>query len=169
MSKFIIQIVLAKLPTDIQDLVFTFYNPYKEYFTKNIIQTTHLWEQAWMRRFRRESEPKVHFAMEHMLMLWGVLPDHPFLPSEPDDGDKYKQTQYLPSDVSIFCQTGYNCLHIAIYHESCNNSNIDFIFMGEVFTHEQYKLFVQEERSENPTRDYISVHSNDEYYLERII
>ena len=166
MINFIIHIVLVKLPTDIQDLVFTFYNPYNEYFTKNIIQTTHLWEKTWMHRLRRESEPKIYFAMEHMLMLWGVLPDDPFLPS---DGDKYKQTQYLPSNINIYCQHRRDCVHITVYHDSCNNSNIDFIFMGEVFTHEQYKLFVQEERSENPTRDYISVHSNDEYYLERII
>lgn len=158
-------ITLAKLPTEIQYLIFTFYNPYKEYFTKNIVQSTHFWEQAWMHRFRRESDPKIQFAMEHILMIWGVLPDQ----IEPDDGDKYKQTHYLPSNVSIYCQNSYNRLHISLYHESCDNSNIDFIFMGEVFTCEQYKLFVQEEQSVNPIQDYIGVHWNDEYYLERCI
>lgn len=169
MNSFILQIFLVQLPTDIQDLIFTFYNPYKDYFTKNIIQTTHLWEQTWMHRFRRESEPKIHFAMEHMLMLWGVLPDHPFLPFEPSDGDQYKQIQYLPSNVAIYCQHKSNCLHITIYHESDTNPNIDFIFMGEIFTHEQYKRFLQQEQRVIPIQDYISVHSNDEYYLERMI
>ena len=159
-------ITLAKLPTEIQDLIFTFYNPYEEYFTKNIVQSTHFWEQAWMHRFRRESDPKIQFAMEHLLMIWGVLPGDE---DENEDEDQYKQTHYLPSNINIYCQTGYNCLHISLYHESCDNSNIDFIFMGEVFTQDQYKIFVQEERSGNPIQDYIGVHWNDEYYLERII
>ena len=149
-------IMFEKLPAVLQDQVLEFYNPYKEYFTKNIIKSTGLWEQTWLRRLRRESDPKIHFVMEYVLGEWGVRSDDP-----------YKKTQYVPSNIDIYCQQMFDRIHITIYHEE--DPNLDFIFMGEVFTKEQYKQFVLEERNPHATIDYVGVHWNDEYHLEQMI
>lgn len=148
--------MFEKLPEVLQYIVWEFYNPHKEYFTKNIIQSTGFWEQIWLRRLRRESDPNIHFVMEYILDEWGVRSDDP-----------YKKTQYLPSNINIYCQQMFDRIHITIYHEE--GPNLDFIFMGEVFTKEQYKQFVLEECNPNASIHHVSVHWNDEYHLEQII
>lgn len=148
--------IFEKLPVVLQYIVFEYYNPYKEYFTKKIIKSTSLWEQVWLRRLRRELDPKIHFVMEYILDEWGVLSDDP-----------YKKIHYLPSNINIYCQQLFNRIYLTIYHEE--GPNLDFIFMGEVFTNEQYKKFALEERNPHASSDYISVHWNDEYHLERFV
>lgn len=150
--------IFEKLPEVLQYMVWEFYNPHKEYFTKNIIQSTGFWEQIWLRRLWRESDPKIHFVMEYVLGEWGIF--------DPEDSS-YKKTHYLPSNINIYCQQLFDRIHITIYHEE--GINLDFIFMGEVFTKEQYKQFVLEERNPNASIDYVGVHWNDEYHLEQMI
>jgi hypothetical protein len=150
--------IFEKLPEVLQYNVFEFYNPYREYFTKKIIKSTGFWEQIWLRRLWRESDPKIYFVMEYVLGEWGIF--------DPED-DPYKKTQYIPSNINIYCQQMFDRIHITIYHEE--GPNLDFIFMGEVFTQEQYKHFVLEECNPNASNHHVSVHWNDEFHLEQMI
>jgi hypothetical protein len=129
-----------------------------------MIKSTSLWEQVWLRRLRRESDPKIHFAMEYVLKEWGVLSDHLY---DTFRGDQYKKIQYLPSNINIYCQQMFDRIHITVYHEE--GPNLDFIFMGEVFTKDQYNKFALEECNPNSNVHHISIDWNDEYHLERIL
>jgi hypothetical protein len=86
---------LFELPPDVTDHVFSYWNPYKGYYTKNIIKTPDLWEAAW-KHFYRGLEGNRRLAVYYLLCTWGV-----FKNSQIHQTARYLETKtYYPTDLS---------------------------------------------------------------------
>jgi hypothetical protein len=60
------------VPDSVIDHILGFYDPYKEIFTKNIIQKTDLWEKTWLHWYRTQEDPLVQFIMEYLFTDWNI-------------------------------------------------------------------------------------------------
>lgn len=63
---------LPRLPHDVQDHVYSYWNPYRDYYSKNVVSK--IWEIAWKRFFRGlTGDQKI--IMYYILCTWGVFKD----------------------------------------------------------------------------------------------
>ena len=68
---------MSVLPSDIQDRIFEYWNPYKEYY-KNHIVKDEIWKKSWKMWYNREENRKndlLQFFMYYYFCKWGIFHD----------------------------------------------------------------------------------------------
>lgn len=86
---------LPALPADVMDHVFSYWNPYKEYYTKNIVQSPNLWEAVW-KRYYSGLTGNQRIAIYYLLCTWGVFKD----PQIFQVARYYEVKMFYPTDIS---------------------------------------------------------------------
>jgi hypothetical protein len=166
--------ILEPLPKDIQNYIDEFYNPYKDIFTKDVIQSNEIWRHAWLmsRKIQAnpipnpedvahnmhedednaarmyDSDPVGAFVLDYLLSEWGVYND---------EIDRiYQRTAYTPSNIFLYKLPMNDWIRVTVYHES------EMIFKGGVYDKQQYSKNCLEE---GPFHDYPTVHWDKNRWL----
>jgi hypothetical protein len=171
------------VPDSVIDLIFGYYNPHKEMFTKNIIQKTDLWEKTWLHWYRTQEDPLVQFVMEYLFTDWkieinecgkGLSPPATELrtalfgaiPTEaienmPSTLNLKPRLEYLPSDFEIDFHVLENKTVVSVFNRT--NKGIDFILFGDIYNNDQYSEYCREYVSPNEMQ--ITIYWDDNYSL----
>lgn len=159
----------CSISNEIVDIIFEYYNPYKDNFTKNILQKTDLWEKSWLHWYRRQTNPLLQFTMEYLFTNWSI--EFPTTENtvvkEPEkcgflSNLKVKpKLEYLPSNfnynfIELKDKTKVRIMYITI-------QNTGFIIDGAIYTNKQYSEYCREYLSPNTTE--VTVYWDDNYWL----
>ena len=103
---------MSTLPEEVRSHIDSYYNPHRDYFTKNIVQTHHLWRISWFRhleRYQRHGNHVMVCLLEFLFYEWGMYP----LPG--GNGVWYPPRPHLlPCNVFMIIQPTVNCTKIFV-------------------------------------------------------
>jgi len=157
---------IDRLPEDIVQHIFEFSHPYrnvydKEVLTKEVNGNT-IWERAWLYWYRQQTDPILLFVMEYMFMKWNIF------------SGMYEQNREMfgallppaiyPDGLKSLVFANYGKTSVAIYDD--NAPDKDILFVGDVYTREQYSLrCCRDEDDDSPNFMEVVVHWDEEYWL----
>lgn len=103
---------LSRLPVDIQIRVFSYSNPYKENFTRLILQNDTLWKTAWIRYYDKHENLYEKLVIRYILGSNGILK---------------KTENFVYNDIDINSHSFYTyCKEIEQWIETTYPSDIYF-------------------------------------------
>jgi len=181
-SKLVVKRRLAPWPRSVPDSVIDhilgYYNPYKEIFTRNIIQKTDLWEKTWLHWYRTQEDPLVKFVMEYLFTDWnikvnecdpstelrnalfGAIPPEA-IENIPSTLNLKPRLEYLPSDFEFEFHVLEHKTAVCVFNRT--NKGIDFLLFGDIYDNEQYSEYCREYVS--PDEMQITIYWDDDYSL----
>lgn len=159
------------LPIDIQLNILSYTNPYKDQFTKCIINNNSIWESSWLYYYMKIKNNEEKMVIAYILSCLGIITQdiysYTFKKYQKIYPYKYKYNKikferwirYYPTDIHIELTDNINNTFVTIYHDI--NIHISVI--------ENHFVIIKKGdnrlKNVNYSMSYFHVFSNSEYNL----